>query len=444
MKTALHLAIATFALWFVSPTWASSNSIVVLRVEGVINPVLNDYVKDGLAHASEKNAPALLIELDTPGGLLDTTRSLIQMMLNTDIPVIVYVTPSGSRATSAGVFITMAADVAAMAPGTHIGAAHPVNIGGESPSLPSKDSKSKEAPKDGGTVMNEKMVSDAAAYIRTIASGKNRNAAWAERAVRESVSLTSEEAVKEKVIDLIATSRAELLKAIDGKTVVKNGKTFVLKTAGIAFEERPMSEFRKWLQIIAHPNVAYILMTIGIYGLIYELAAPGIGLGGAVGVVCLLLAFFSLQVLPINTLGLALIGLGIVLLLLELFNPTHGLLTFAGLVAFAAGSFFLIDVEEAPHVGRISLELIGGTVGATALFFGLALKKTFEAKRAKPKTGAESLVGERGVVREKLDLEGLVDLQGELWTAVADNPIDAGTDVIVTRVESNKIFVRKF
>lgn len=424
------------------PAMAADTKILALKIEGMINPVIGDYVKDGLARAKEENAAAILIELDTPGGLLDTTRSIVQSFLNSEIPIIVYVSPRGARATSAGVFITMAADIAAMAPETHLGAAHPVNIGGETPDLPSKTSSQKKE-KPTGSVMDEKMVSDAAAYIRSIATDKARNAEWAEKAVRESVSLTAEEALKEKVIEHVAPSREELLKIIDGKQIKKNGRTITLKSAGAVVIDDPMSQFRKWLQIIAHPNVAYVLMTIGIYGLIYELASPGIGLGGAVGVVCLLLAFFSLQVLPVTALGLALIALGAVLLALELFTPTHGLLTFAGLAAFAAGSFFLIDVKESPDIGRISIELIAGTVATTAFFFGWGLKKVLAAKRMKPKTGADGLIGLAGETQTDLTPEGMVFVNGELWSAAAGETIAKGARVVVKKVEGNKIYVEK-
>lgn len=430
------LFIFTGILGFCSILLAEERVIVALRIEGMINPIISDYVEDGLTEATAKKSPFLLIELDTPGGLLDTTRTLIQSMLNADIPVVVYVTPRGARATSAGVFITMAADVAAMAPDTHIGAAHPVTITGEGPT--------KENEKETKTsAMSEKMVSDAAAYIRTLATEKGRNAVWAEKAVRESVSLTADEALKEEVIDLVVPSREELFKRLEGKTIKKNNKTFTLSLANVVVKDVPMGQFRKWLQMLAHPNVAYILITIGVYGLIYELAAPGIGLGGAVGVICLLLAFFSLQVLPVSAVGLALMGLGVILLVLELLNPTHGLLTFGGLIAFALGSFFLIDVKENPHYARISLELIISTVGTTALFFGVVLRKTLQAKRAKPKTGAESLIGQTGEAQSEINLRGTVFLNGELWTAESNEPIERGARVTVKKLKGNTLFVSK-
>jgi membrane-bound serine protease (ClpP class) len=288
------------------------------------------------------------------------------------------------------------------------------------------------------------MVSDAAAYIRSLAAERGRNADWAEKAVRESVSLTSEEALKQNVIEYVATSRDDLITQLSGKTIEKNGKKIILNIQnGVGYHDYPMSAVKKFLHKIAHPNVAYILMTIGIYGLIYELATPGIGLGGGMGVICLLLAFFSLQVLPINTVGVALIVLGMILLLLEHMAPSHGLIMLSGLVSFALGSFMLIDVKNNPEYGRVSIELILSTVGTSALFFGVAIRKAFQARRAKPKTGRESLVGLMGVVKTELAPEGMVFLNGELWSARSENPIGIDEEVVVTKIEGNKLIVKK-
>lgn len=446
MKKACFLIMAVLTALIGKPALATKPTpesfVQVLRVEGVINPVISSYIEEGLTSAQNNGAAAVLIELDTPGGLLDATRSIISSIINSEIPVIVYVAPRGSRATSAGVFIMMGADVAAMAPETHIGAAHPVNVGGDTPALPEKE-KGKKGAND-SSVMSEKMVSDASAYIRTLATERGRNAEWAEKAVRESVSLTSDEALKQNVIDYVATSTDELMSQLTGKTLLKNGKKFTLNIQnGIGYRPFPMSAAKKFLHKLAHPNVAYILMTIGIYGLIYELATPGIGMGGGVGLICLLLAFFSLQILPINTVGVALIVLGMVLLLFETFAPSHGLLTFGGLVSFALGSFMLIDIKASPVYARVSFELIAGTVGVTALFFGYALRKAFQARRAKPKIGQELLIGKSGVAKTALDPEGMVFLEGELWTARSHSPLNAGDEVVVTHVDGNKLSVKK-
>jgi membrane-bound serine protease (ClpP class) len=434
------------------PVWAE-NALLIMKMEGVINPVFGSYMEDAVQKARDEKASAILLELDTPGGLLDATRTIIGHMINSEIPVIVYVSPRGARATSAGVFITLASDVAVMAPETHIGAAHPVNLNGENPSsAPSKkdDESSTKKKKDSnkeipsnGNVMAEKMVSDAAAYIRTLAKEHGRNADWAEKAVRESVSLTASEAMKEKVIDLVASSRDELIKKLDGKIIKKNGKDITLHLIGSVQKEFPLSPIKKILHMLAHPNVAYILMTIGIYGLIYELAAPGIGLGGAVGAICLLLAFFSLQVLPINAVGLALIALGAIFLVMDIFLPTHGLLTFGGLFSFAIGSFMLIDIKTNPAYTRISLELIISTVASTALFFGLAIRKAFQARRAKPKLGVESLMGASGITQTEISPEGMVFLNGELWTAQSEYPIAKQEEILVTGIQGNKLIIKK-
>ncbi|MCB4756806.1 MAG: nodulation protein NfeD, partial [Elusimicrobia bacterium] len=406
--------------------------VLAMRIDGIINPVIGDYVADGIKEAENKKAAAVLIELDTPGGLLDTTRTVISAMLNTNLPVIVYVSPRGSRATSAGVFITMAADVAAMARETHIGAAHPVNIQGDTPSLPTlpgkpeKDEKKgeKAAPQKSGSVMEEKMVSDSAAYIRTLAKEHGRNADWAERAVRESISLTADEALAQKVIDLMADSPADLFAALEGKKIVKNNTTTILHLKDAVTENVPLSGVRKFLHILGHPNVAYILLTIGIYGLIYEFAHPGIGLGGVVGAICLLLAFFSLQVLPINTVGIILLAIAFILFVSELFTPTHGVLTIGGLISFTFGSFMLIDVKRDLSIPRVSAELILPTVFVTALFFGVVIRKIIAARRMRPRVGAETLVGTVGEVREGFNPEGLVFLHGELWMAKAEGPLN--------------------
>jgi membrane-bound serine protease (ClpP class) len=406
-------------------------SVAVLTLTGVINPISADYISKGLEKAMQEKRAAVLIELDTPGGLLDATRALITSMINADIPVIVYVAPRGARATSAGTFIMMGSDIAAMAPETHIGAAHPIELG---------PGASKREP---DSVMGEKMVSDSAAYIRTLAGEHRRNAAWAEQAVRESVSLTAEEALKQNVIEIVAGSREDLFAQLEGRRLTKNNRTWTLHLKNASPVPYEMSFVQSALQRIAHPNIAYILMTIGIYGLIYELAAPGIGLGGVAGAICLLLAFFALQILPINTVGLVFIVVGVVMLVLELLNPSHGLLMFGGLMAFAFGSFFLIDTGMSPAYGHVSLALIGGTVLTTGLLFGVALRKAFQARRAKPKTGVESMVGMRGVAQGDLSPTGMVAINGELWRAEAETPASDGAAVIIIRVEGNTLFVRK-
>ncbi len=417
----------------------ANDPVLALSVDGIINPVISDYVVKGIKRAEETKAAAVLIELNTPGGLLDATRSMISAMLNTDLPVILYVTPRGSRATSAGVFLMMAADVAAMSKETHIGAAHPVQIGDDAPSIPSQMKKS-SAP---SSVMEEKMVSDAAALIRSLAKEHGRNAEWAERAVRESVSLTAEEALDQKVIDLMADSREQVLSALTGKKIIKNNKTLTLNLQGSAINEFPMSALQKFLQRLGHPNVAYILLTIGLYGLIYEFATPGHGIGGVLAALSLLLAFFSLQILPINMVGAILLVIGAVLLVTELFTPTHGVLAGGGVLAFAVGSFLLIDIIPGSGVRRVSLELILPTALVTGFFFAFIVRKLLAIRNVKSTVGAESLIGLIGEVRERISPQGLVHVNGELWIAKADTVIEPQEKVTVIEVQGNLLIVKK-
>jgi membrane-bound serine protease (ClpP class) len=410
-----------------------------LTVAGVIDPVIKNYVLDGLDRARDAGAQAVLIRLDTPGGLLDATRDLIQGVLNAPLPVIVYVAPSGARAASAGVFITLAADVAAMAPLTHLGAAHPVQLGGGSPigGKEPKDGKEEKSKDANASAMEEKMVSDAAAYARALASAKNRNVDWAERAVRESVSLTAEEALKNKVIDLIAADEAALFAALKTREIKKNGATWTLDLALAPRVDFAMNLVRRWLHTLAHPNLAYILLVLGFYALVYEFSTPGIGLGAIAGVICLTLAFFSLQVLPLNFAGLTLLIAGLIMMALDVIVASHGLLIFGGLLSFAIGSLMLFD--RGPSGARVSLELIGGTLLVSGGFFGLVLKKIFEIRKARPVSGAESLVGQIAETRDN----GQVFLNGALWTAEGIDGLAPGTPVTVVAVLGTRVKVQK-
>lgn len=445
------LACAGLALLLATPMARSAPERVVVQldVDGVINPVIARYVEEGIRNAESREAAAVLIRLDTPGGLLDATRQAITAIINAPIPVIVYVGPRGARATSAGLFIAMASDVAAMAPETHLGAAHPVTITGDSPRPRATERKTDENGKEGesgqttGSVMEEKMTSDAAAYIRALAAERGRNAVWAERAVRESVSLTSKEALEKNVIELIADSPRALLDRIDGRIVTKGGDELELAVKGAEIVELEMSWTDRLLHMLAHPNVAYILMTIGIYGLIYEFASPGLGVGGIAGVISLLIAFFALQVLPINAVGLLLIAFGVLLMVADLFTPTNGLLTLGGLIAFAFGSFMLIDVDRDLTVPRVSPALIIPTVVCTGAFFAFAIRKIFDARRQAPVIGTEALVGRTAIVREALDPEGLIFLDGELWTARSEVPVQPGDTVVVRAQKGNVLVVSK-
>lgn len=429
MPTSL-LALATNLAFAAGSTPAPP--VLLFEVRGAIDPPVSAYLRDGIARAGRENAAAVLIELDTPGGLLDSTREIIQAMVNSPVPIVVYAAPQGARATSAGAFLMMAADLAAMAPGTHLGAAHPVALGGQE--------EKKGRPRASG-VMEEKAVSDSAAYIRALAAERGRNAAWAEKAVRESVSLTAQEALAQKVVELVAADRKELLEKIEGRRVVKRGRTMTLRVRDAPVTAVEMGAFQKILHTLANPNLAYLFLMIGMYGLIYEFSSPGVGFGAVVGLVSLTLAGYSLSILPVNYAGLVIAGLGIVLLLLETQIVSHGLLALGGLALLALGSLFLFD--SAQPLWRVSRLLIAGTVGATALFFGGVVAMVVEARRRPPSVGQESLAGRVGEVREALDPKGMIFVDGELWSAEADEPIRAGEKVVVREARGGVLKVEK-
>lgn len=415
---------------------APGTAPVVLRLEvkGAITPPVSRYVREGIAAADARRAEAVLIVLDTPGGLLDSTREIIESMLNAASPVIVHVAPRGARATSAGVFLMMASDASAMAPGTHLGAAHPVGLGGGE-EKPDKTAKGK----GGGSVMSEKAVSDAAAYIRGLATDKGRNAAWAERAVRESVSLTAAEAVEQRVADLVAAETAELLAKLDGRPVVKRGRTARLALARAAVVDFPMNPLQKILSVIANPNLALLFLMLGIYGLIYEFSSPGVGFGAVVGLVSLILAGYAMSILPVNYAGLLIILIAVVLLVLEFQVVSHGLLTVGGLILLALGSFFLFDTANG--FLRVSLEVIGGMTAATGAFFVLVAGKLLATRRLAPAVGVETLVGMTGEAREPLDPRGLIFVNSELWTAEAPARVEKGARVKVLEVRGSVLRV---
>jgi membrane-bound serine protease (ClpP class) len=421
-------ALACLALLAAPALAASTAPVHVLEVAGAVDPAVSRYVADGLAAAADAGAQMVLIRLDTPGGLLEATRDIVQSFLNTPVPVVLYVAPRGARATSAGVFLMMAADVSAMAPETHIGAAHPVSLGGGA---------QKSTAAAGGDVMAEKAVSDASAYIRALALERGRNAAWAERAVRESVSLTADEAYAQEVVDLVAEDEAELFDQVQGGEVEKGGRTFVLNPVGAPRVAVPMPAPLKALHVLANPNLAYVLLMIGVYALLYEFSTPGVGFGGVTGILCLVAAFFALQVLPLNTAGLILLVAGLAMMALDHAVGGHGFLMTGGAIAFAAGSFMLYDRAE-PFF-RVSLALIGGSVAAAALFSAFVLKAAWGARRLPPSTGREALVGLTAEMRE----DGLVFADGKLWTADGYGPFAPGEKVRIFDVQGNTLKIEK-
>jgi len=400
----------------------------VITVEATINPATSEFIHYGIEKAVEAQAECLVIRLNTPGGLLKSTRVIVTDLLTAHIPVVVYVAPSGSQSASAGTFITLAAHIAAMAPGTNIGAAHPVGLQG--------------AEKD--SIMNEKATNDAAAFIRSISEKRHRNVRWAEDAVRRSFSITETEALRDSVIDVIAPTMQELLKAIDGKEVAVDGAPRTLHTAGATIAETEMGWKFKLLDVLSDPNIAYIFFLLGLYGLMFELYNPGAILPGVVGVIAIILAFYSLHTLPVNYAGIALIVFGVVLFILEIKITSYGLLTVGGIISLLLGSVMLVKAESSLEFVAISWSVIIPAVLCTAAFFLFAIGMGIRAQRRKPVTGVEGIVGETGEALTALAPSGQVRVHGELWRAVTSgDTIPAGSRVVVDRVDGLRLTVRR-
>ncbi len=407
---------------------ASTGAVIYLiRIDGGINPAVADFIHESIRAAHRAEAAALLIELDTPGGLLESTKDIVKDLLGAPLPVIVYVAPSGAGAASAGVFVTMAANIAAMAPGTNIGAAHPVGGGGE----------------DIGGDMRTKVENFVASMSKSIAQERGRNVEWAEKAVRESVSITEQEALALNVIDLIATSREDLLRQIHGREVRVQQRPVKLQVANATFVEREMRLKQKVINVLANPNVAYLLMMAGILGLYVEFTHPGLFFPGVAGAICLLLGFAALQVLPINYSGLALIVLGLALLIAELFLPSFGTLGVGGIIAFVLGSLLLFDTAESDLT--LDPSIVYAAAGTLAAFTFLVGFLVMRSQRRKAFLGQEGMIGEVGEVREPIEpgKPGRVLVRGEYWTAFADEPLGVGTAVEVTDVQGLRLRVRR-
>ncbi len=395
----------------------AEGEVYVIRIEGIIGPVTSRYFVKTLERATSEGAHCLVIELDTPGGLDLSMRDMVKASLNSKIPVIVYVYPSGARDASAGVFITLAAHVAAMAPGTNIGAAHPVEIGKES---------SEE--------MKEKLTNDAAAYIKSIAETRGRNSEWAEKAVRESVSETEEDALKKNIIDFVAKDLDELLEKIDGKKVSVGDAEVILKTKDAVRKRIPMSPRENILSRLANPNIAFILLMLGFYGLFFELSHPGAIFPGVVGGICLILAFFSFQTLPINYAGVLLIILGMGLFIMEALTPTYGPLAIGGVVSLVLGATMLVNTDL-PFL-RVSWSVIIPVVLVTAAFFLFGMGMVVRAHRRKPTTGRRGMIGLKGDARATIDSrQGQVLVHGELWSAISEKRIKKGERIKVVDVD---------
>lgn len=419
------LAVPLFLVLLDGAPTAGATTVAVATYDGVINPVAAEYLTHALTEAAAAGAEALVLKLDTPGGLDTSMRLMVKEILASDLPVVVWVAPEGARAASAGVFVALAAHVAAMAPGTNIGAAHPVAMGGG----------------EMDKTMASKVENDAAAYIRSIAEQRGRNVDWAERAVRASVSATENEALALKVIDLVAPDLPRLLAAIDGRKVVTAAGARRLATAGAAPHVIEMSTRSRVLRALSDPNVAYILMMLGVYGLIFELSNPGSILPGVVGAICLILAFYAFQMLPINYAGLLLILFALTLFVAEIKVMSYGLLTVGGIVALVLGSLMLIETDL-PFM-RISLAVILPVALGTAVIVVVAVGSTVRAHRRPVVTGAETLIGAVGQARTDLAPRGQVQLHGELWEARAEAPVARGDWVEVTGRDGLTLIVRR-
>ncbi|MCX7856964.1 MAG: nodulation protein NfeD [Deltaproteobacteria bacterium] len=402
-----------------------SKEIYQIKIQGVINPPIAGFIKEALENVEKKDAEALIILLDTPGGLDTSMREIVKSIMDSSVPVVVYVAPSGARAASAGAIILLSAHIAAMAPGTNVGAAHPVTIG--------KEKVDKE--------MMKKVVKDAEAYARSIAIKRKRNVDWASKAVKESASVTADEALKNNVIDIVANDMEELLGKMDGKVVETRTGKKTLNTKAKKVTELEMPFKFKFLSYISDPNVAYILMMIGLYGILFEIYNPGSIFPGVIGGICLILALYSFQALPISYAGIFLIILGIIFFILELKIVSHGLLAIAGIISIVLGSIMLIDIPSS--VLSISWKSILAVALMSAIFFLGILSYAVKAQFSKVKTGKEALIGEEGVAKTDVYTDGKVVVQGEIWNAKSDDPIKAGEIIEVVKVEGLVLKVKK-
>jgi len=424
------MKVKTIIIWVLLSVWvfpslltADSGEALLITVNGPITPVKLRYISQNLKRAEQEQAPMLIIELDTPGGLMQSTWDIDKKILSSAVPVVVYIAPTGGRAASAGVYITYAAHVAAMAPSTNIGSAHPVTMGKQ----------------DTSTVMLDKITNDAVAHIKGLAATRGRNAQWAEQAVRESVSIYADEALKKGVINFIAADRSELLKKLDGREVTVMNSKKTIETQGVTLKFVAMDWQDRILDKISDPNITYLLFLAGIAGIFFELKTPGAIFPGALGGISLILAFFSMQVLPINAAGVLLVLLGILFFILELHITSFGLLTIGGVVSMILGSMMLFKSPEL----SVSLGIIIPAVLGTALFFLIAVGLGLKAQRKKVATGLEGLVGEEGEVARKLGDRYQVRIHGEIWNATSGTTLKKGDNIVVVRVSGMQLEVEK-
>jgi membrane-bound serine protease (ClpP class) len=415
------------SLFFAPAATADGKPIHILKIDGPITPAVYDYLHEGITRAKTSSAQLIIVEINTPGGLLKSTRSIVTDFLTSPVPIAVYVSPQGAQAASAGVFITLSANIAVMSPGTNIGAAHPVSTQGQMDS-----------------VMSGKVTNDAAAFIRSISEKRKRNVQWAEDAVRKSVSITESEALANHIIDFVAVTRSALLDSLDGRTVETDAGVTTLATKGAVIEEHEMGWAYQILNMLSDPNVSYILFLIGIYGLFFELYNPGAVFPGVAGVIAIILALYAFHTMPVNYAGLALIVVGIILFILEIKITSYGVLSVGGVLALFFGSIMLFQTDSPFDIVKVSLEVIIPAVFCTAAFFIFAIGAGIKAQQRRPATGLQSMVGEEGVAVTDLAPSGQVKLQGEFWNAAAEEgsiPKDAA--VVVKKVDGLRLQVAR-
>ena len=456
----VRLALVASAFLSGWPSAAQAAHVNVIELDNqIISPVTQQYILSAIDRSERDGAQCLVLQLDTPGGLLEATRTIVKRIMNARVPIVVYVAPSGARAGSAGVFITLASHIAAMAPSTNIGAAHPVDAGGGGPvkklirrikhnvsgheHKPGEDHNKEEeiVEEEEKSPMDDKIMNDTVAWITTIARTRHRNEAWAKKAVTESVSITEDEAVKDQIVDVIAKNLDELLAKIDGWPVEMLEGAATLATAHADVRKLSMTTRERFLAVITNPNIAYLLMMLGTLGLIFEFTHPGIAFPGIAGLICVILAMYSFQTLPVNYAGLALIGMGLALLVVEVKVASFGLLALGGVISLTLGSLMLFNSSD-PGT-HVSLRVIAATVATLSGMILFLVHRVLAAQRQQVTTGTQGLVGQIGVASTAIDPEGHVFVHGELWNASSASPIQPGEKVRVVSVTGLQIRVEK-